>query len=103
MLWVISLVCFVKGFGLGVTAEEGLRYNPELTAIQKIETQHIQLVGAWWVRGAWIVQAFTVGLLFFGLTTRRRLAGRILFSAGIVLAADGIALLLLVVVIHTVR
>jgi hypothetical protein len=46
----IAVFSFFKGVGLGVTGEEGLKYNPDPS--RHLAHQHMQIVGDLWMQAA---------------------------------------------------
>jgi hypothetical protein len=97
-LWCISLVCFIKGIGPAVTAEEAL-YNPHLTATDRVWIQQESAAADRWVAVGWLVQVAAAAVLSFGLKFPR-VARRIFVSLGVVIGVDGVALLLLAVIVR---
>jgi hypothetical protein len=96
-LWFISVVCLSKAIVGGVTAEESL-YNPHLTAADRVTIQQESKISDRWSAVGWILQFATAAVLSFGLKSPR-IVRRIFVSLGILIAIDGIALLLTVVII----
>jgi hypothetical protein len=97
-LWIVSIVCIFKAIGGAVTAEESLN-NPYLTAADHVSIQHEAQVADRWAAAGWILQFATAAVLSFGLKSPR-VVRRIFVSLGVLIAVDGVTLLLMAVIIH---
>jgi hypothetical protein len=98
VLWIISIACLFKAIGGAITAEESL-YNPHLTDTDHIAIHHLSEVADRWAAVGWILQFATATVLSFGLKSPR-FVRRIFVSLGILIAADGITLLLVAIIAH---
>jgi hypothetical protein len=98
VLWIASIFCLFQAIGIGVTAEES-HYNPNLTASDKVAIQHDTEIADRWSAAGWLLQFVAAAVLSFGLKSQR-MVRRIFNSLGIVIAADGTALLLMAVIIR---
>ncbi len=97
MLWFISIASLYQAIDRGVTAEEST-YNPNLTASDRLAIQHMSRIADGWATLGWILQFAAAATLPFGIRARRLLR-RIFLSLAILIAADGITLLLTVIII----
>jgi hypothetical protein len=98
VLWIVSIVCLFKAIGGAVTAEESLN-NPQLTAADHISIQHESEVADRYAAVGWILQFATAAVLSFGIPSTR-VVRRIFISLGVVIAIDGVTLLLTAVIIR---
>ena len=98
VLWIVSIGCLFKAIGGAVTAEESLN-NPHLTAADHVSIQRESQVADHLATVGWILQFATATALSFGLNSPR-VVRRIFFSLGILIAVDGVALLLVAVIVH---
>ena len=98
VLWIVSIACLFKAIGGAVTAEESL-YNPQLTAADRISIQHETEVADRWSAVGWILQFATAAVLSFGIRSSR-VVRRIFVALGVLIAADGIALLLMAIIVR---
>jgi hypothetical protein len=80
-----------------VNAEEVL-YNPALTAADHLALQQLKAVGERWGVAGWILQIAAAATLACGIDTER-VVRRIFVGLGVVIAADGLALLVTVLVL----
>jgi len=101
VLWIVSVACLYEAIERGVTAEES-HYNPNLTVSDKLAIQHVTEIADRWFTAGWILQFATAAVLSFGLKSPR-MVRRIFNSLGIVIAADGTALLLVAVIMRISR
>jgi hypothetical protein len=97
-LWIVSIVCLFKAIGGAVTAEESLN-NPYLTAADRVSIQRESEVANRWAIVGWVLQFATAAVLSFGVSFRR-VVRRIFASLGVLIAVDGITLLLMAVIIR---
>jgi hypothetical protein len=97
-LWVLSIGCLVKAIGIAATAEESL-YNPHLTEADRAFIHQQSVVADRWSVFGWVLQAATAVVLGSGIEARR-VVRKIFITLGVLIAADGIALLLVAVIVH---
>jgi hypothetical protein len=98
VLWIVSIACLFKAIGGAATAEESL-YNPQLTAANRISIEHESKIADRWDAAGWILQFATAAALSFGIRTVR-VVRRIFVALGVLIAADGISLLLTAVIVR---
>ena len=98
VLWVASFVCLYQAIDRGVTAEEG-HYNPNLTASDQLAIQHVSEIADRWSAAGWLLQFAAAAVLSFGLNSPR-VVRRIFVSLGLLIAVDGVTLLLMAVIVH---
>ncbi len=98
VLWVVSVVCLYQAIERGVTAEEG-HYNPNLTVSDQIAIQHMSEIADRWSAAGWLLQFATAAVLSFGLRSSR-VVRRIFVSLGVLIAVDGVTLLLMAVIVR---
>jgi hypothetical protein len=98
VLWIVSIVCLFKAIGEAVTAEESLN-NPYLTAADHVSIQHESQIADRWAIIGWILQFAAPLVLALGLKFPR-VVRRIFVSLGVLIAIDGITLLLMAVIVH---
>jgi hypothetical protein len=96
--WLISIVCLFKAVGDGVTAEESLN-NPNLNDADRVEIRHLASTADVWGWVGWGLQGAVAIVLSGGINSERAVR-RVFGSLGILVATDGVALLLLAVIIH---
>jgi hypothetical protein len=97
-VWLISDACLVRALGDGSAAEKWL-YNPHLTDVDRISIQHLQTAADHWAWAGWGLQLVTAIVLSGGIDSQRAVR-RIFVSLGILIAADGILMLLLAVIVR---
>ena len=93
VLWIGSIACLFQAIGVGVTAEESL-YNSTLTERDRVSIRQARRVADGWADAGWILQIATAGVLAF-CTELKRVVRRIFVGLGVLIAADGILLLLI--------
>jgi len=98
ILWIVSIACLFRAVNYGVTAEEFI-YNPHLTAADRIAIQHLSSVADRWAISGWVLQLATAAVLSAGINSKR-VVRRIFVSLGVLIAADGIGLLLMAVIVR---
>jgi hypothetical protein len=98
LFWMISLGCLMKAIGDGAKAEESL-YNPHLTDADRAAIHQVNVVADRWSGLGWVLQIATAVALALGIGSRR-VVRRIFVSLGVLIAADGVALLLVAVIVH---
>jgi hypothetical protein len=98
VLWIASIACLFKAIGGAATAEESL-YNPQLTTADRISIEHESKVADRWAAVGWILQFVTAAVLSFGIKSPR-VVRRIFVSLGVLVAVDGITLLLTAVIVR---
>jgi hypothetical protein len=96
-LWIVSIVCLLKAVGDGVTAEEAL-YNPHLSDADRVAIGHLGKVADVWGWVGWGLQAAVAIVLAGGMKSERAVR-RVFGSLGILIGADGVLLLLVVVLV----
>ena len=99
LLWIASVGFFIACFGESFSAEKLLYNNPHLTAADQISIQHSQTVADRWSAIGWLLQFAAAAVLSFGLRFPR-VVRRIFVSLGVLIAVDGVTLLLMAVIIH---
>jgi hypothetical protein len=97
-LWILSVICLIKALGDGVSAEKWL-YNPHLTDVDRASIQHLQAVADYWASAGWSLQFATAAVLSQGIQSER-VVRRIFASLGVLIATDGVVLLLIAVIVH---
>ena len=97
LLWIVSIACLAKAVGDGVTAQKSLN-NPYLTAPDRISMQHLSSTADIWTCVGWGLQLVTAFVLTGGIKSER-VVRRIFVSLGVLIAIDGVALLLTAVII----
>lgn len=98
LLWIASIVCLMKAVGDAATAEEALS-NPHLNDLDRIAIQHLGRVADIWAVVGWGLQLVTAVVLSAGIDSQRAVR-RVFASLGILIAADGILLLLVAVLVR---
>ena len=98
VLWLISIACLFHAITNGVTAEES-HYNPNLTAADRLSIQHEAEVADRYAAVGWILQFATAAVLSFGIKSTR-IVRRTFVSLGLLIAVDGVTLLLMAVIIR---
>lgn len=98
LFWIVSITCLFKAVGDGATAEKWL-YNPHLTDTAEISIQHLQASADRWAVVGWILQLVTAAVLSAGINSKR-VVRRIFVALGVLIAADGIGLLLMAVIVR---
>ena len=98
VLWIASLLCFLRAFSLGFSAEKWIN-NPHLTDADRIAIHHLSAIADRWAAFGWLIQFTTAIAACAGLTSSR-MVRRIFQSLGILIAADGITLLLMAIIIR---
>jgi hypothetical protein len=98
VLWIISVVCLFNAIGHAVTAEESLN-NPNLTAADHSSIQQESQVADRLAVVGWVLQLATTIVLSFGIRSPRAVR-RVFISLGVLIAVDGVSLLLMAVIIH---
>ena len=98
LLWIVSIVCLFKAIGGAVTAEESLN-NPYLTAADHVSIQHESEVADRLAVVGWVLQLASAAVLSFGLSSPR-VVRRIFVSLGVLIAVDGVTLLLTAVIVR---
>ena len=98
LLWIVSIVCLFEAIGAATVAEQSLS-NPNITAADHLTIKHESEVADRWDSVGWILQFFTASVLAFGLASKR-VVRRIFVSLGVLIAADGVTLLLMAVIIR---
>jgi hypothetical protein len=66
---ISALICLYYSVDLGVTAEEGLKYNPDVT--QHPAFHQMQLVADRWMWGFWVSFAATVTVVVLTIRAKR--------------------------------
>ena len=98
LLWIVSIACLFKAVGDGAAAEKSL-YNPHLADSAKISIQHLQAAADRWAVAGWVLQLATAAVLSAGINAKR-VVRRIFVSLGVLIAADGVGLLLMAVIVR---
>lgn len=98
VLWIASLLCLFKAIGDGILAEESL-YNPRLTDVDRVAIHHLSQVADRWSTAGWTLQLAVAATLCAGLSSANRVR-RVFHSVGLLIAVDGVALLLVVIIIR---
>jgi hypothetical protein len=98
VLWIISVACLFKAVGGAVTAEESLN-NPYLTVADHVSIQHESEVADRLAVAGWVLQFVTAAVLSFGIRSPR-VVRRIFVSLGVLIAVDGVTLLLMAVIVR---
>ena len=98
VLWIVSIAFLIRGIGDAVTAEQSLN-NPHLAALDHVAIDHLSAIAARWAAVGWFLQFLSAAVICGGLTSPR-MVRRIFQSLGILIAADGIALLLMAIIIR---
>jgi hypothetical protein len=94
VLWIVSVTCLFQAVNRGVTAEEAL-HNPKLAAADQRELE----IADHWAAVGWLLQFATAAVFSFGLKSPR-LVRRIFVSLGVLIAVDGVTLLLMAVIVR---
>ena len=98
LLWICSIVCLFRAVSGGVTAEESL-YNPHLTDNDRLSIREARSGADHLADVGWLLQIATAAVLSLGMTAKR-VVRRIFVALGVVIAADGILLLLTTIFIR---
>lgn len=98
LLWIVSIACLFKAVNEGVNAEEWL-YNPHVSDSARISIQHLQAAADRWAVVGWILQLATAAVLSAGINSKR-VVRRIFVALGVLVATDGISLLLMAVIVR---
>jgi hypothetical protein len=97
-LWIVSTFCLYQAIDRGVTAEES-HYNPHLTDSDRVAIHREAEIADRWAAAGWLLQFATAAVLSFGIKSPR-VVRRIFISLGILIAIDGVTLLLMAVIIR---
>ncbi|HEY4382679.1 MAG TPA: hypothetical protein VGN01_20210 [Acidobacteriaceae bacterium] len=81
-----------------MTAEEALN-NPHLAAADRVAIHHQAEVADRWATVGWFLQFASAAVLSFGIKAAR-VVRRIFVSLGVLIAVDGVLLLLMAVIIR---
>jgi hypothetical protein len=98
VLWIISVACLFKAVGGGAAAEQAL-YNQNLTDASRLASQHQAQLADRWAAAGWLLQFATTAVLSFGIQSPR-VVRRIFVSLGILIAVDGVTMLLMAVIVR---
>ncbi len=98
VLWIVSIACLFHAVTAGATTEQAL-YNQHLTDAARLAIQHQAEAADRWAAIGWLLQFVTAAVLSFGLTYPR-VVRRIFVSLGILIAVDGVTLLLMAVIVR---
>ena len=98
VVWIVSLFCMFKAISDGITSEESL-YNPHLTEINRVAVRHLSAVADIWSAVGWTLQLATAAVLC-SVILSKTMVRRVFQSLGILIAADGITLLLAAIIIR---
>jgi hypothetical protein len=98
LLWIVSIACLFKAVSDGTAAEKWL-YNPHLSDGAKVSIQHLQAAADRWAVIGWVLQLATAAVLSAGINSKR-VVRRIFVALGVLVAADGISLLLMAVIVR---
>lgn len=96
--WILSLGCLAKAIRDGATAEE-FRSKATVSETQRGATPQLSVVADRWADAGWVMQVVTVALLALGIDTQR-VVRRIFVSLEVLIAADGLMLLLTAVIVR---
>jgi hypothetical protein len=97
-LWIVSIACLFKAVAEGSAAQKWL-YNPDLSALDRVSIQHLQAAADRWAVAGWVLQLATAAVLSVGISSKR-VVRRIFVSLGVLIAADGVGLLLMAVIVR---
>jgi hypothetical protein len=98
LLWIVSIACLYQAVDRGVTAEEP-HYNPNLSVADRLSIQQESKIADRWFAVGWLVQFATAAVLSAGVESPR-VARRIFISLGVLIAIDGVTLLLVAVIVR---
>jgi hypothetical protein len=98
IVWIISLFCLFKAIGDGTVAEEAL-YNPHFTDVDRVAIHHLSAIADIWSTVGWTLQLATAAVLCSAIFAKT-MVRRIFQSLGILIAADGVTLLLAAIIIR---
>jgi len=98
VLWIISVACLFKAVGDGALAEHAL-YNSHLTDAARNAVEHLGTVADRWAAAGWLLQFAAAAVLSAGIKSPR-IVRRIFLALGILIAIDGITMLLMAVIIR---
>jgi hypothetical protein len=97
-LWIVSIVCLFKAVNGATTVEESVeRYGA--SAADQLFIQHQAHIADCWAAVGWALQFASAAVLSLGQRSPR-VVRRIFVSLGVLVAADGITLLLMAVIIR---
>ncbi len=97
-LWVISIVCLFKAVGDATAAEESFS-RAHLTDADRTAVAHLGSVADVWAWVGWGFQGAVAIVLAGGINSERAVR-RVFVSLEILVATDGVALLLLAVIVR---
>lgn len=97
-LWIASAACLFKAIADASTSEQ-LLYNPHLVDAARIAAEHLAKAADHWSSAGWLLQFATAAVLSFGINSPR-VVRRIFVSLGVLIAVDGITMLLMAVIVR---
>ena len=98
VLWVVSIVCLVRAISLATNAEGWSTVAP-LSDANRQEIARMSQIADRWAAFGWLLQFVTAAVLSFGITSPR-VVRRIFISLGVLIGIDGVALLLMAVIVR---
>ena len=98
VLWIVSIACLFHAITGGATAEQAL-YNQHLTDSARLAIQRQAELADRWAAVGWLLQFVSAAVLAFGIKSPRAVR-RVFISLGVIIAIDGVTLLLLAVIIR---
>jgi hypothetical protein len=98
VLWIVSVACLFRAISGAINAEGWSTIAP-LSDADRLAVHRMAEIADRWAEVGWILQFVTAAVLSFGLKSPR-VVRRIFVSLGILIAVDGVTLLLMAVIVH---
>ena len=97
VLWIISTACLFRAVTGAATVEAS--YDAAQLTADQLSIHHQAEIADRWAAAGWILQFASAAVLSFGLKSPR-VVRRIFVSLGVLIAVDGVTLLLTAVIVH---
>jgi hypothetical protein len=98
VLWIASIACLFHAITVAANVE-GWSTSAPLSSADHLALEHQTQIADNWAAIGWFLQFATAAVLSFGIRAAR-VVRRIFVSLGVLIAVDGVSLLLLAVIVR---
>jgi hypothetical protein len=96
-VWIVSIVCLLRAV-TGAAKAGGWSTLAPLSDANRVEIQHLSEIADRLAAVGWLLQFVTAAVLAFGIQSPR-VVRRIFVSLGVLIAIDGVTLLLMALIL----